>query len=190
MASTRLQDDLLHEFREQRRVVQNQIEDLNPLAVSLRKRVAVRLAGKGLLIFGEIICWGMFLGAIAVCVFLNKLIPFYLLFQLKRPQHVESLGLQNVQMLQWGVYGLVGLCGLAFFFLARALGRIRQKNDILAMTGGRMKTLIGQLLQRKAAFDAIEQRHFSELPLQPVGVNDVPNPGYDAYEGVDAKASV
>jgi hypothetical protein len=185
MASTRLQDDLLREFREQKRVIQAQIDDFNPLAMSLRKPAAQRLAGKGLILFGELLCWGLFLGAIAMCVFLNRLIPFYLLFQLKRPQHVESLGLQNVQMLQWGVYGLVGLSGLALLLLARALRKIRLKNDILQMTGSRIKGLIGQQLQRKAAFDTIEQRHFSELPMEmPKNVNAIPNPAYDEYEGV------
>src|ERR1043166_945083 len=126
MASTRLQDDLLHEFREEKRMIGAQIDDFEPLSVSLRKPAALRLASKGLILFGELLCWAAFLGAIAACIFLNKLYPFYLLFQLNRPQHQSELGLQNVQTLQWSVYGLIGLCGLVFLLLARSLARIRQ----------------------------------------------------------------
>ncbi len=189
MAQTRLQDDLLHEFREEKRMIGAQIEDFDPLALQLRKPAARRLAGKGLILFGELLCWALFLGAIAVCIFLNKLYPFYLLFQLKRPEHVQTLGLQNVQMLQWSVYTLIGLAGLLFVFLARTLARIRQKNDILHMAGSRIKTLVGQHLQRKAAIDAIEQRHFNELHADvKIGVNVVPNPGYDGEEGIVRKS--
>jgi hypothetical protein len=53
------------------------------------------------------------------------------------------------------------------------------------MAGARIKTLVGQHLQRKAAIDAIEQRHFNELPVDyKTDVNAIPNPGYDAEEGI------
>lgn len=185
MAVTRLQDDLLHEFREEKRMIQAQINDFDPLAMSMRKPAAQRLAAKGLILFCELLCWGLFLAAIAMCIFLDKLYPFYQLFQLKRPEYISSLGLQHVQMLQWGVYALIGFAGLLSLLLARSLARVRQKNDILQMAGKRIKTLVGQHLQRKAAIDAIEQRHFNELPAQiATDVNTIPNPGYDAQEGI------
>ena len=188
MAVTRLQDDLLHEFREEKRMIQSQIDLFDPLAASLRKPAAQRLASKGLILFGALLCWALFLISIATCIFLDKLYPFYLLFQLKRPEHAQALGLQNVQLLQWSVYALIGFAGLMFVFLARALARIGQKNDILHFAGSRIKTLIGQHLQRKAAIDAIEQRHFNELPADTaIYVNEVPNPAYDQKEGIVEK---
>jgi len=178
MAVTRLQDDLLHEFREEKRMIQSQIELFDPLAISLRKPAAQRLASKGLILFGELLCWALFLGAVAMCIFLNKLYPFYLLFELNRPEHLQAMGQQNVQILQWSVYVLIGLSGVLFIIIARSLARIRQKNDILHLAGSRIKTLVGQHLHRKAAIDTIEQRHFNELPAEATHVNGIPNPAY------------
>lgn len=184
MAVTRLQDDLLHEFQEEKRMIRSQIEDFEPLAVSLRKPAAQRLANKGLILFAELLCWAIFLSTIAACIFLNRLYPFYLLFQLRQPRYAD-LGDQDVRTLLWSVYGLIGLSGFVFLLLARSLARIRQKNVILHMAGSRIKTLVGQHLHRRAAIDAIEQRHFNELPLGlNTDVNAIPNPGYDASEGL------
>ncbi len=181
MAVTRLQDDLLQHFREEKRLIQLQIDEMEPLSVSLRRRAAARLTGKGLILFGELLCWALLLAAVAAPFFLNKLYPFY---QLYEPATVKTLGMQHAQALQWSVIALIASTGLLLFFLARALARIRQKNDILHLAGRRIKTLVGQLLQRKAAIDTLEQRHFNELPAPATGVNEVPNPGYDADEGV------
>ena len=184
MATTRLQDDLLREFREAKRMIQSQINEFEPLAVSLRKPAAQRLAAKGLILTGEALCWLAFLGSIALCIFLNKLYPSYLLFEIRQPRYA-NLGLQNIQFLQWMVYGIIGLNGLTFLLLARSLARIRQKNAILHMAGARIKTLVGQHLQRKAAIDAIEQRHFNELPgYDSTNINEIPNPGYEVNEGI------
>jgi hypothetical protein len=185
MAVTSLQDDLLHEFGEEKKMIQEQIGLFNPLAVSLRKPAAQRLAGAGLILFGELLCWALFLTAIAMCIFLNKLYPFYLLFQLSGPEHLQAFGMQNVQLLQWSVYALIGIIGLLFLLLAGSLARIRRKNAILHLTGSRIKTLVGQHLNRKAAIEAIEQRHFNELPADAVpDVKTIPNPGYDAGDEV------
>lgn len=182
MPTTRLQDDLLHEFREEKRMIQAQIDDFNPLALSLRKPAAQRLASKGLILFGELLCWALFLAAIATCVFLHRLYPFYELFSMRLVKLIDP---QDIQALQWSIYVLIGLSGLLFVLIARSLARIRQKNDILNMAGSRIKTLVGQHLQRKAAIDAIEQRHFNELPVHTkVDANDVPNPAYDPNEGI------
>lgn len=182
MAATRLQDDLLHHFHEEKRLIQTQIDELNPLALQLRKPAAQRLAGKGLILFGELICWALVLGGVAVCIFLHRLYPFYELFSVRL---TKMIGLYNVQALQWSVYVLIGLSSILFLMLARSLARIRQKNDILHMAGTRIKSLVGQQLQRKAAIDTLEQRHFNELPAEKrADVNVVPNPGYDPDEGI------
>ena len=182
MAVSRLQDDLLHEFREEKRVIQSQIELIEPLSASLRRPAVQRVAAKGMILFGELLCWVLFLVAIAMCIFLNKLYPFYLLFELSRPEHVRELGIQHVQLLRWAVYALIILAGLLFAILARSLARIRQKNSVLYMASSGIKTLTGQLLTRRAAIETLEQKHFHELPPEAIpltDVNDVPNPGYD-----------
>jgi len=178
----RLQDDLIIEFREEKKMINAQMDLFNPMALSLRKPVAQRLANKGLIVFMEIFCWLALLGSIAFGIFLDKLYPFYILFQLKKPEFSQQLGgIQHVQYLLWTIYGLIGLACILFFFLASALARIRKKNDVLSITGKHIKTLLGQHLTRKAAIDAIEQRHFMELPGTSLhyDINDIPNPGFD-----------
>lgn len=180
--ASRLQDDLIHEFREEKKMITAQMDLFNPMALSLRKPVAQRLASKGLILFMEIFCWLAALSTIPFGIFLSKLYPFYLLFRLNKPELRQSLGgVQEVQYLQWSIYGLIALLGLLFLFLARALARIRRKNDVLSLTGKHIKILLGQHLTRKAAIDAIEQRHFMELPGTSLhyDINDIPNPGYD-----------
>jgi hypothetical protein len=81
------------------------------------------------------------------------------------------------------VHAMAGLIALLFYVMARIIRRIRLKNDVLDLAGRNIKELMGQHLQRKAAIDAIEQRHFLELPQYEDGikvnnVNSIPNPGY------------
>ena len=178
--AARLQDDLIQEFREEKKMIMAQIDLFNPMALSLRKPAAQRLANKGLIIFAETFCWLSLLGSITFGIFLNKLYPFYILFQLKRVELSKTLGAINVQNLLWCVYGMIGVVVLLLFFLARTLARIRKKNDVLSIAGKSIKTVVGQHLTRKAAIDAIEQRHFMELPqVKAADINDIPNLGYD-----------
>ena len=183
MGFNSLQDDLLSDFKEQKRLIIEQIELFDPLATTLRKPAAQRLVSKGAIIFAEVLCYLLALGAIAFAVFLNKLYPFYILSEIRVKPEFESLGSTNMQLLQYSIYGLTGIISLLFYFIARAMRHIRLKNDILHLAGKNIKELVGQHLRRKATIDAIEQRHFVELPefepnYVPVKVNEVPNPGY------------
>lgn len=184
MAQTRLQDDLLQEFREEKRSVAQTVALLDPLGVSLRRPAAQRLASKGLILFFEILCWLALPSCLLLALFLDRIYPGSLLFQWNEPPYREQLGAERLRALLIAVYAVIGLAGLLFFLLATALRRIRQKNDVLWLAGRNIKASVGELLQRKAAIDAIEQRHFTELPsagsIPPkVKVNDVPNPGYE-----------
>lgn len=182
MTTTKLQDDLLKEFGEERKLINEQIKLFDPLAVSLRKPAAQRLLNKTMNIFFEIVLYLLALTGIAFIIFMNKLYPFYLLDQIKnRKEITDQLGIHNTQVLYWSICALAGISVILLLIMARMLGRIRQKNAILNMAGAQIKTLVGQHLNRKAAIDAIEQRHFMELPVVPPApkVNDIPNPGYD-----------
>jgi len=88
-----------------------------------------------------------------------------------------TIGIENVWKLQLLMYTMLGLIALLFFVLAQNVRSIRIKNDIIHKAAKNIKILAGQLLKRKAAVDAIEQRYFVELP--DLGVNDISNPGYD-----------
>ncbi len=192
MSLTNLKDDLLHEFREERSMINAQVEALDPLATSLRKPAAQRIISHGGLIALEILCYLLALGGIAFMIFMNKIYPFYILSDLSYNPQYRNIGFVNVFYLQAAVYGMVGLMAILLYIIGLSLRRIRQKNTILQMAGNNIKTVVGQILSRKAAIEAIEQRHFMELPeLQghldsgielprpaKQNVNEVMNPGY------------
>lgn len=183
MTANRLQDDLLKDFKEQKKMIYEQVELLDPLGTSLRKPAAQRLVSKGFLVFAEIICYLLAIGIITFLFFKDKIYPFYLLADLRFKPEYQKMGWINIQALNFAVYGIVALVAVLFYGLARTARIIRLKNDILNVAGKNIKEIVGQHLNRKAAIDAIEQRHFLELPnthLEEgvVRVNEVPNPGY------------
>ncbi len=182
MALSRLQDDLLQDFNEQKLMIESQLEVFDPMGVELSKPAAQRLVSKGALIFAEICCYLLSLGCIAFAVFLTKLFPFFILSEIRFKSQYNALGAVNVEAFNLAIYGLIGIICILFYFLARAMHSIRQKNNILHFAGKHIKTLVSQHLKRKANIQALEQRHFMDQPItmpHEVRVNDVPNPGYD-----------
>ncbi len=184
MTSTRLQDDLLRDFKEQKKMVYEQVELLDPLGTSLRRPAAQRLASKGGLIFGEILCYLLAVGIIVFLFFMDKIYPFYIIADLRHKPDYRSLGWLNIEVFTVAIYAIFVVMALMFYGFARAARAFRLKNDILHLAGKSIKEIVGQHLKRKAAIDAIEQRHFLELPNEhleegvQVKVNEVPNPGY------------
>jgi len=179
---SKLQDDLLQDFKEQKNVIYKQLEVFDPLGTLLSKPAAQRLVNKTVLIITEIVCYLLSAGSIAFAVFMNKIYPFYILDDLQnRPEYLK-LGWMDIRIFVICVYALLGIIALLFYGLARAMRQIRLKNNILSFAAKNIKTLVSQHLKRKASIDVIEQRHFLELPDLPyenVRVNQVPNPGYE-----------
>lgn len=183
MAHSRLQDDLLQEFREHKRIMSEQIALFDPLATSLRRPAAQRLASKTALIITEILCYLLFLGFAALTLGMNLVFPFNLLVQFPIEQDImQGLHFSREEWFHLAVRGLSALIALLFMVMAALIRRIRLKNDILYLAGTNIKTLVGQHLTRKAAMEAIEQRHFMELPNFNEHVTTMPNPGYDPNE--------
>ena len=190
---TSLQDDLLQEFRAERNMVNEQIEVLDPLGTNLRKPAAQRIISSGGLILLEICCYLLSAGTIAFMVFMHRIFPFSMLQDmLYNPQYRSDIGLVNIGYLNIAIYGLAAVPVILFYVLARTCRRIRLKNDILQMAGNDIKIIVGQILKRKAAIEAIEQRHLLDIPgvlvnqppvTRTLNVNDVPNPGYTDKTG-------
>jgi hypothetical protein len=187
MALTTLKDDLLQEFREERILIKEQIELLDPLAISLRKPAAQRLLSSGTLIISEISCYILSLGGIAFMVFMHLIYPFNILGEIfYNTQSRNTVGAENLVYLTLGVYGLAGMGVILVFIIGRMAREMRLKNDILHHAGKDIKIIIGQHLERKAVLDTIEQRHMLGLSgisqpaeaQQKVPVNQVLNPGY------------
>jgi hypothetical protein len=165
MAITKLQEDLLQDFREQKAVIYSQLELFEPLAGNLRQPAAQRLLGKGTLIIMEIICYALCGGMIALAVLMNKVYPFsvwdYIHYKGQLPDVPEgnpSLG--DMQNFTIALHALLGLAGVLFFIIARNISGIRRKNDIIHNVSKDLKTLVGQHLKRKASIKMIEERHF------------------------------
>ena len=185
MSLTRLQEDLLNDFTEQKQIIVEQIELFDPLATSLRKPVAQRLASKGGLIVAEILCYLICLGMIGFTIMMNLVYPFTSLMNVRYIHNVNDLtALKETEYFSIAVHGMAAFIALMFFIIARMTRRIRLKNNVLSLAGKNMKILVGQHLKRKAAIEAIEQRHLLDLPSYAgeVSVNTVPNPGFDYTE--------
>jgi hypothetical protein len=187
MALTTLKDDLLKEFREERIMINEQIELLDPLATSLRKPAAQRLLSSSTLILTELSCYIISLGGIAFMALMHKIYPFKALNEILYNSALRNtIGTTDLFYLLLGVYGLAAVGVVFIFIIARMAREIRLKNDILNHAGKDIKTIVGQHLERKAALDTIEQRHLlgmSGVSHQPVitqvtPINQVLNPGY------------
>lgn len=182
MTLNRLQDDLLQDFREQKQAINAQIELFDPLATSLRRPAAQRLMSKGVLVFFESMFYLLCVTSIVFTIFMNLIPPFR--GQFHNVRYVDSVNDMQYTMNELfsiTVHALAAFIALLFFIMARMTRRMRLKNDILDLAGNNIKILMGQHLKRKASIDAIEQRHFLELPTynESVEVNEVPNPGYE-----------
>lgn len=180
----KLHDDLLYEFSRERQTLSEQISVCEPLALSLRKPAAQRLASATGLVLLEIICYLAFVGAIAAIFLTDRIYPLYLLNRLRYDERArEVLTFNNATHLYWLVVCLLLGVGLLFLITARLLHRVRLKNAILSTAGRDIKTVVAALLNRKAALEAVAQRH--QLSLEParmevrdVDINDIKNPGY------------
>lgn len=181
MTITRLQDDLIKDFNEQKKSINEQIELFEPLATSLRKPAAHRLMNQTVVFSTELLCYLLCLATIAFTVLMDRIYPFTVLLDGSFGSHVDDvLHLNEKQAFNVAVHSLGGIIAFLFFVLARATGRIRQKNAVLNLAGKNIKQLVGQHLKRKAAIENLEQRHFPDLPPldAPQKVTDIPNPGY------------
>ena len=185
MSLTTLKDDLLHEFREERVMIKEQIELLDPLATSLRKPAAQRLISSGTLLITEISCYIVSLGGVAFISLMHKIYPLNILNNLFYDASVRnSTGPLNLFYMLLAVYGIAAVSVICISIIGRMAREIRLKNDILNQAGKDIKTIVGQHLERKAAIDTIEQRHLlgfsSVTPAKKTTVTEVPNPGYIA----------
>ena len=181
MATNRLNDDLLQNFKEQKELITEQIKIFEPIAESLSRPAAVHLLGQGTLIVLEILCYLLFIGTVVLAFMLGKIPPFNILKEMSASSSfVMQAGVQNVLYFNFVFYAMIALIALLFLIVGVNMSSIRRKNQILSVAGKNLKVLVGQHLRHKAAIDTIEQRHFMELPvvLPSQRVNEVPNPGY------------
>lgn len=179
-----LQDDLLKEFRAEKELIDRQLTLLDPLAVSLRKPIAARILNSFILLALEGICWLGISTVVAFCIVRDKIYPFYILSRLRVKGVSLGYTAKDIDALYYSIFILAAIICLLLFIIARNLSRLRRKNAILQLAGLQIKSLVGEQLQRKAAIEAIDQRHFGILDTMPkvesVPLNSttIPNPGF------------
>ncbi len=187
MGINALNEDLLEEFREERKMIREQVDLLVPLGTSLRKPAAQRLINNTLLILLEILCFLLFFGGIALLIKMHEYYPFKIIADIYyNPELKNKLGENQLDFLIVAIYAITGIATLFILIIGIMAERIRRKNVILHQAGKSLKTIVGQHLLRKAAIEIIEQRHWvdiSGIELNPEStnqsdINDVRNPGY------------
>lgn len=166
MITNSLKEDLIRDFQEQKKSLQEQIALVDPMATSLRKPAAKRLFNSGLIIFTEIIMWLLVVATIAFIFLMDKIYPFFLTQQIMHDSNVKAhYNASDLIALDWSIKGMAGIIALLFAIIARMLASIRLKNTVLNITGRNMKELVQQMLHRKAAMETMEQRHPIDLPI-------------------------
>lgn len=181
MENSRLQDDLLKEFKQEREMIVTQLDLLDPLAVSLRKPAAARVLNSIFLLVLEGLTWLSIVGVASFCIVRDNIYPFYILARLRTKADSIGFSARDVNFLYWSIVGFATIIAFLLFIIARNLAHIRKKNAILQMAANRIKIVVGEQLKRKAAVDAIDQRHFGilePLPLPELKSTTVPNPGH------------
>lgn len=180
MENTRLQDDLLQEFKEERKLIDTQLELLDPLGVSLRKPAAARVLNNIFLLILEGLGWLSIFTMVAFCIIRDKIYPFYILARMKTKGPQLGFSDRDMGNIYNSTIVFAVIIAILLFIITRNLARIRKKNTILQMAGKTIKTVVGEQLKRKAAIDAIDQRHFGilePLPIPEIKSTNVPNPG-------------
>ena len=191
MSLISLKEDLLQEFREERTMINEQIEILDPLATSFRKPAAQRLLKSTTLLISELICYLLGAGGITVVAFFNYTYPFKVLLSISSYGGPAS-GQPGADVLTSAAYLMTIVATLLVLICGRMARAIRQKNAILNKAGKDIRKIVGQHLERKAAIDTIEQRQMLVPGIQPVEktrevpafqpsekVNEVLNPGFE-----------
>lgn len=165
MISNNLKEDLIRDFLEQKKSINEQLLLIDPMAASLRKPAAKRLFHNGLIILFEILAWLLFLGCIALIFLMDRIAPFYIMNRILHDSGIkEHYNMADLNLLNWSIMGLVAIIGILFLIIARMLASIRMKNTVLNIAGRNMKALAEQMLQRRAVIDSLEQRYQLELP--------------------------
>ncbi len=187
MSLSTLEDDLLKELKEERRLIYEQIEVLDPLSVALRKPLHQRMMSNTLLTLAEIICYLLAVGGIIFIAVAHTIYPFSVLAKVYNSKSLMSkLGSSDVDHFALAVYAVMVLCILLIFFVGRMARDIRKKNQILSLAGMDIKDLMAGHLDRKAAIDYLEMKHefdFSGSTIQDdedgdEDINDIMNPGF------------
>lgn len=165
MSMTRLQEDLLNDFKEQKRMVVEQIELFDPLGKALVKPAARKLADPMLMAVLEVLSYLFAAGNLALTVGMNRIYPFSTLQNVRYLRSAaDARALTEAEHFSIVVHTLAGLTAFLFLAIGLLVRRIRLKNRALKIAGSATRSLLSQHLQRRATIETLEHRHFLDLP--------------------------
>jgi hypothetical protein len=173
MEQNRYNEDLLTMYKQNKVYVNQQIEQIEPLAAEIQKPVFQRVLSKGMLWFNEFLCYALIIGIVLLIVFKNQYFPAYLLQELQvKPEVTQVMGTKNMEVLNYVFIGLLSVVALLLFILARQINITRRKNAMLNKAAKSLKLLVGDLLKQRARIQIFEERYFEGLDTTPSTVSN------------------
>jgi hypothetical protein len=165
MTDSRLHDDLIREFQEQKKSLKEQLELLDPMVSSLHKPAYKRVIHSGTSVFFEIILWLLAAGIVVFAFFYAKVTPFFVLKRLMELGYAQHTFTDfEINLVGWSVQGLLLIIALLLIIIARLMANIRQKNNVIQLSVKNMKQIGETNVRRKAAIEGIEQKYYAQLP--------------------------
>ncbi len=181
--ATKLKEDLLLEFAEEKKMVNQHLSMLDPLALNLRKPIVSRIWSNFQLYLFEALILLSIVGILAFCFLRDTLYPFYVLARLRAKTLELDISKHDMEGLYLSIYAIAAIMIFLLFILGRCLSKIRKKNTVLQQAAKDMKTIVGDLLKRKAAIEILEQKYLLQTDQvqdlnQLNNATSAPNPAY------------
>lgn len=166
-----LYKEFIKNFQEEKKVNEEQISLLDPLAVSMKSNAIRRMFQNWLLILLEIVTWLAVVFCIALIILMDKVYPLSVISKLYKSNEMPlSLQYHDLKGMYWAVCGLIVLLGILFVVIARMISSIRRKNKVLAIAAKNMKKVAEQLLRKRSQFETMQLKFPLEIPKQNDGI--------------------
>lgn len=183
METTKLHEDLLKSFKEEKDFLDAQLDLIDPLSLRLRQSAVARWMNKIFLLTIEAIIWLSAIALLAFCFLRDSIYPFYVLARLRNKASLLGFSDRDVENLYRSIYVFSILLIILLVVLARVLAKMRHKNEDLRLASKTIQSAAGALLHRKAVVAGIEQRHFGapdpQVPNKVITKStEMPNPGF------------
>jgi hypothetical protein len=161
MEYTKFQEEYFKNLDEEKKLISNQLNLLEPLAVQLRKPVVSRVANNIWLVILELFCWLAIVGCLALLFIKDNIYPFYVIERIKIKINDLGVSPQDIETYIWAINGFIISIAILFFILARSIRKHRKKNTVIQLAGSSIKQVVGDLLKRKANIESFEHRYIT-----------------------------
>ena len=161
-----LYDDLIKHFNIEKVAVKEQINAIDPFAVTLNKSRISRVLNTGFHMFLEILSYLMAIFSLVMIYFQDKLYPFYMLSKFTQNSDVKAnFSETDIQNYSLVINGLFVVIALLFVVIGRQISKNRRKNKVIFEASNVVKQVAGDLLNRQSRIDDIQRKHIYVLPM-------------------------